>query len=145
MKRILLGSFVALMLGTNTVGASGSRTTTAAASIQLNVPASQIASYTTSSSTLWPTIGDTVTFSVTYPKSVDKYGPRISVQCYQNEVPVYVDAEPYYSSFLLGGISSQWLNNGGGPAFCQADLFYWSYQGGQQYNWLASTSFNVGG
>jgi hypothetical protein len=26
-----------------------------------------------------------------------------------------------------------------------ADLYYWSYQGGQKFNWLASVEFDAGG
>jgi hypothetical protein len=32
-----------------------------------------------------------------------------------------------------------------GPAECHADLFYWSYNGGQKFNQLATTTFNADG
>jgi hypothetical protein len=46
------------------------------------------------------------------------------------------------NSFLLGGGGSVWLWNGGGPADCTANLFYFGmHAGSQTYNLLASTSF----
>ena len=65
--------------------------------------------------------------------------------CYQNGTLVYGEAGPYYHTFQLGGASSDWLNNSPGPATCVADLYYWSYQGGQKFNWLASVQFDAGG
>jgi len=65
--------------------------------------------------------------------------------CYQNGTLVYGEAGPYYHAFQLGGASSDWLNNSPGPATCVADLYYWSYQGGQKFNWLASVQFDAGG
>ncbi len=93
-------------------------------------------------------LGDYATFTSTFsPKNLDsKYpgGIRIQVLCYQNGELVYGQAGHYDLKFLLGGASSQWLINGGG-ASCVADLYYWSYNGGQKFNWVASTAFEVQG
>jgi len=95
-------------------------------------------------------LGDTITFTVTYPKIADQgnnSGARIQVLCYQGEVLVYGEAGPATQGFKLGGSGSRWLyefpNYG---ASCVADLFYWSYRKGRQaFNWLASTDFEASG
>ena len=88
-------------------------------------------------------LGSTVTFSVTYPRSV-KY-PRVQVLCYQNSALAYGEAGTYDHAFVLGGASSKWLTNGG-SATCEADLYYFSVQRGNEvYNQLASTTFSAGG
>jgi hypothetical protein len=114
--------------------------TTAPSSIELNGPSIS----TAADGAIWPTLGDWVSFSVTYPKQAEHFGPRIQVLCYQNEQIVYGEAGPYYQDFQLGAASSDWLRNGG-TAECVADLYYWSYNGGQKFNFLATTSFTAGG
>jgi hypothetical protein len=48
---------------------------------------------------------------------------RIVVNCYQNETTlVWGEVGPVTDSFKLGGDSSPWLDNQGGPASCYADL-----------------------
>jgi hypothetical protein len=142
MQRLALCFIVVVALCTMPVAAAGGKTPVAQATIALNVPASQVQSFT---ATMWPILGDSVTFSVTFPKSVEKNGARIQLVCYQGETVVYGEAGPYNTTFLLGGSSSEWLNTSNGPAHCVADLYYWSYQGGQKFNWLASTEFDAGG
>jgi hypothetical protein len=80
--------------------------------------------------------------------------PRAYVRCYQPDASgnlqlVYGEAGHAYDTFTLGGGYSQWVANGGGPASCWADLYYfkvagtnreWSGHGEQQeYVWLATT------
>ena len=85
-----------------------------------------------------------MTFTVTYPKTLDHYGVRIQVLCYQNGNLVFGMAGAYDYQFLLGGSMSQWYLNGG-DAECHADLYYWSYNGSQKFNQLASTTFAAAG
>ena len=90
---------------------------------------------------LWPRLGDTVTFSSVYSSKLEHYGIRIQVMCRQADgTVIYGEAGPHDQPFLLGGGMSLWLMNGGSPT-CQADLYYWSYQGQQTWNPLASTTF----
>ena len=146
MRRVICGLVLSLTVFGVTVTAAPPRATSTPASITLNVPTTQVAAFTAAGdAAIWPAIGDSVTFAVTYPKTAEKYGPRIQVMCYQNGTLVYAEAGPYYHAFLLGGARSDWLNNSPGPATCVADLYYWSYQGGQKFNWLASVQFDAGG
>lgn len=138
MRRVIFGSLAACVLAVSAISAAPK--TSAPATIELNTLGAA-----KSTSTVWPALGDSVTFAVTFPKSAEKFGPRIQVACYQADVLVYAEAGPYYQYFLLGGSSSDWLNISNGPAHCVADLYYWSYQGGQKFNWLASTEFDAGG
>jgi hypothetical protein len=89
--------------------------------------------------------GDSVTFSwscdgcAKSPKSA----PRIQVLCYQDGFLVYGEAGPADNVFMLGGAMSDWVVNGGGPAACKADLYFWSYKGQQEFNFVATTAFNA--
>ena len=143
MRRIVLGTLSAFVLFGATLVAAP-RTTTPS-TITLNQVSAVSTFAAAADSTIEPSLGDWVTFTVTYPKTVERFGPRIQVLCYQDGTLVYAEAGPHYQSFLLGGGSSPWLNNSPGPARCVADLYYWSYQGGQKFNWLASTEFEAGG
>lgn len=89
-------------------------------------------------------LGDTVTFTVTdVPKNVKR--PRIEVLCYQDGALVYGEAGSDTDTFLLGGGGSIW-KDGGGPADCVANLFYFDDRGPvQTYVRLASTSFHAEG
>ena len=99
-----------------------------------------------SDGTIWPAIGAKVSFAITFPESVAEYNPRIQVMCYQDGVVIYGEAGPSNQSFLLGGSGSIWFYETSTlPAHCVADLYYWSYQDSQQFNWLASTEFDAGG
>ena len=134
MKLRLIGfTLMATVLAVGAVNATNNRTPTPS-TINLAPPTAVAATAG------WPHLGDWVNFQVTFPKSVNKYGVRIQVICYQNGNLVYGEAGPYTQSFLLGGGSSEWLRMGG-AADCTADLYYWSYNGGQKFNWLASTEF----
>lgn len=92
-----------------------------------------------------PALGDTVNFTVTYPREVKS--PRVAVRCtaYDNAGSQYAEAGPYDASFTLGGASSDW-QRAGGAADCTADLFYfvWKPNKPQEYHWLASTEFEAG-
>ena len=146
MRRLIYGLVVSLTVCGVTVAAAPPSRSSAPATIVLDVPTTPVAAFTAAGdAAIWPAIGDSVTFTVTFPKTAEKYGPRIQVMCYQNGTLVYGEAGPYYHAFLLGGASSDWLNHSPGPATCVADLYYWSYQGGQKFNWLASVQFDAGG
>ena len=138
MRRFLIGSLVACV-GAVTISAAPKPV--APATIELNGLATAVAT----PNAIWPALGDSVNFQVTFSKSAERFGPRIQVACFQGDQLVYAEAGPYYQYFLLGGASSDWLNTSQGPAHCVADLYYWSYQGGQKFNWLASTEFEAGG
>ena len=142
MQRLALVLIIALALCAVPTVAAGPRTPVTAATIALNVPTTTLQTF---SEGQWPNLGDTVTFTVTYPKTANRYDPRIQVMCYQDGVLVYGEAGPYYQGFHLGGSGSLWLYQTPGPAHCIADLYYWSYNGGQKFNWLASTEFDAGG
>jgi|SoiMetStandDraft_2_1073263.scaffolds.fasta_scaffold124397_2 hypothetical protein len=140
MKRTLLGVAFAIVLGTVAIGAEPR--TDALATINLNYP-SYAAPTTSTTAAVWPRLGDYVTFNATYPKNLEHYGVRIEVRCYnQNGTLVYGEAGPWNQPFLLGGAMSTWfLTNG--DAHCVADLYYWSYQGSQKWNFLAETQFQA--
>jgi hypothetical protein len=104
----------------------GGNTTAATAGITLNDPD--------------PHLGEWVTFSVTLPPLPGWADPRIQIMCHQSGVLTYGEAGPFDQPFLLGGGSSEWLTNGG-SADCLADLYYWSYNGGQEWNGMQSASF----
>jgi len=90
-----------------------------------------------------PSLGLWVTFTATYPKKMEHYGIRVQILCYQNGGElVYGEAGPHDQPFLLGGASSEWLRRGG-EADCTADLYYWTFGGGQQFHWMASTTFHA--
>ena len=136
MKRMLFGVVVATVLAATSLAAAPSKTDPS--TIILNAPAGLAAP-----ATGWePRLGDTVTFTVTYPKTLDHYGVRIQVLCYQDGNLVFGMAGPYDYQFLLGGSMSQWYM-GDGAAECHADLYYWSNSGGQKFNLLTSTTFNA--
>jgi hypothetical protein len=138
MRRVLFGSLAACVLFVVSVTAAPK--TEVQPTITLNVPETRAAA-----PVMWPALGDWVTFAVTFPKSVEHHGPRIQLMCYQQDVLVYGETAPYYQAFMLGGSSSVWLNDSPGPVHCVADLYYWTYQGRQKFNWLASTEFDAGG
>ena len=146
MRKVVFGLAAACVWLTVGEAAPPSKTS-APSSITLNVPSTQVAAFTGTSqdSTIFPSIGDSVSFTVSYPKTAEKYGPRIQVICYQNGQIVYAEAGAHYQAFQLGGFSSPWLNNSPGPASCRADLFYFSYSGGEKFNLLASVEFDAGG
>lgn len=139
MKRLLFGVALASLVSAASLAAASK--TTEPSTIILNAPTGTSAPTT---GTLTPRLGDYVSFTVTYPKTLDHYGVRIQVLCYQDGNLVYGMAGPYDYQFLLGGSMSQWYLNGG-PAECHADLYYWSYNGGQKFNLLATTTFNADG
>ena len=142
MKHIILGLAIATVLSMSTVLAAPKNVAPTPSSIELILPQTLTAAAETG---FWPALGDWVSFSVSYPKTVDKFGARIQVLCYQGEFLVYAEAAPATQPFLLGSGSSPWLNDYPGPARCHADLYYWSYNGGQKFNWLASTEFDAAG
>ena len=90
-----------------------------------------------------PHLGSWVTFTTVYPGNVKT--PRVEVVCSQNGALVYGEAGSTGDAFLLGGGGSLWLN-AGGSASCVANLYYFTWNGGQPGTvYLASTSFNAAG
>jgi hypothetical protein len=94
-----------------------------------------------------PHYQDTVAFNATGTGHLKN--PRVYVRCYQYGLLVYGEAGAAGSTFMLGGGWSQWVANGGGPASCWADLYYfkragsnseWNGNGQQEYVWLATTA-----
>ncbi len=87
--------------------------------------------------------------------------PRVEVLCYQDGSLVYGEAGDADQSFVLGGGGSIWVygpdgvpggGDGGGPADCVANLFYWKSgnhewngSGQQEYVLLGSVSFAATG
>jgi hypothetical protein len=92
-----------------------------------------------------PYLGEWVTFTATYPGTVKN--PRIVVNCYQNEALVWGEVGLVSGSFKLGGDSSPWLDNKGGPATCYADLDDLTWHGHNMQEWveLAGVEFDVAG
>ena len=136
MRKVLLVTGAMLMIFA--IGVTAAPKEIIRPSITLDVP------LTATVAESWePVLGDWVSFTVTFAKQVERYGPRVQLICYQGTTLVYGEAGPYEQSFLLGGGSSIWRTVGG-SANCVADLYYWSYTGGQQqFNWLASTQFTA--
>jgi hypothetical protein len=138
MKRLLIGVALAGAFAAVSVSAAGKTQS----SIVLNTP--PLYSSPTSTSSSWPRLGDSITFTASYPDSMNKYWVYVNVLCYQgtDHVLVYAATQKPDSSFLLGGTNSPWIQNGG-PATCIANLFYWS--NGGKYTVLADTDFDVQG
>jgi hypothetical protein len=146
MRRVIYGLVLSLTVFGVTVTAAPKQETPA--TITLNTVSTFAAG--ADGSTIYPKIGDWITFTVTFPKSVEKYGPRILISCYQNDQLVYAEGGTYYQAFMLGGSGSLWVYDQApgdrqAQAQCVAELFYFSYQGGQKWNHLADVSFEAGG
>jgi hypothetical protein len=137
MRTASLALVAALVLPVAT--ASAQRRNTEPSTIVLNPPAAA-----RSADAGWPRLGDWVTFTATYPRQLESKGVRVQVLCYQDSQLAYGMAGASDYQFLLGGAMSQWYMNDG-AASCVADLYYWSYNGGQKFNWLASTNFDAAG
>ena len=121
----MLGAAAALVVAATVVVTAQGRATQGTATIVLNPP---------------PATAAAVTFSATYPKQMEKYDISVQVVCYQDKKIVYAESRPWQQSFLLGGFASEWATVGG-VADCVADLYYWTFGGGQKFHWLASTDF----
>jgi hypothetical protein len=95
-----------------------------------------------------PRLGQWITFNTTYPGSTKN--PRIIVSCYQPDFSgtlVWSQVGLVTDAYKLGGDSSPWLQNGGGPAWCEADLdsLIWNGNNMQQWTYLAGAQFYVSG
>src|SRR5881392_3132389 len=93
-----------------------------------------------------PYLGEWVNFTAIYPGTVKN--PRIVVNCYQNETTlVWGEVGLVTDSFKLGGDSSPWLDNKGGPASCYADLEDLTWHGHNMQQWVevAGVEFDVSG
>src|SRR5438094_2962699 len=90
-----------------------------------------------------PALGDYVTFTTVVPGNVQN--PRVEVLCYQNDVLGYGESGGPDWAFQLGGGASLW-KAAGGPASCVANLYYFTWKGGQPATvYLATTSFDATG
>jgi len=91
-----------------------------------------------------PVLGASVSFSTTY--SNVKY-PAVEVNCYQNGALVWGQVGLPTDIFKLGGDSSPWLSNGGGPASCVGELLSETWRGTTEeaMTVLATTPFAVSG
>lgn len=140
MRRILFGVALAGALsGVSLVAAPRTQ-----ASIILNVPAQSGFVAASASAEYEPRLGETVSFTVTAPDSLNRDFLFVNVLCYQgpDHVLVFAVAKRPTDPVLLGGISSPWLANGGDVS-CQAELFYWSKGG--KYTVIAATDFEAVG
>lgn len=97
-----------------------------------------------------PRLGATVTFAYTAPDGIrddcanQQACLRIQLLCYQGVQPVYGQQElAMGNSFLLGGGSSDWINNGL-PADCTATLYQWR-KAGKEFVGYVSTTFHAEG
>jgi hypothetical protein len=91
-----------------------------------------------------PRLGDTITFTSSYPSTAKN--PRIDVTCTQNGAMVYADAGAPNNAFVLGGYASVWTGVGG-AASCVARLYdlTWKPNTPQQVTMYASTTFDAAG
>jgi hypothetical protein len=129
---------VALCAGVAAASASAGKVTP---SISLNSVTSNTGALVAQAT---PTIGDSVNFTTVIPTNVQN--PRVEVLCYQNDSLVYGEGGAPTDSFLLGGGGSLWLYDGGGAASCVANLYYFTWKGGQPATvYLATTSFDAAG
>jgi hypothetical protein len=88
-----------------------------------------------------PSLGSWVTFTTVIPSNVNN--PRVEVLCYQNGALVYGEGGSPTDAFLLGGGGSIWLSSGG-SASCIANLYYFTWKGGQPATvYLAATRFDA--
>ena len=135
MKRLMFGVALASALATVPIAAAPK----SQPSIIVNVPPE----YATLP-TWQPKLGDTITFTTSYPETLNRYWIYVNLLCYQapGRTLVFAVTLPPDSSFLLGGTNSGWKLYGG-SASCIADLFYWS--NGFKYTVIASTEFEVAG
>jgi hypothetical protein len=102
---------------------------------------------TMAATTLSPTtkLGDTLTFATTVEPLAGWEYPMVAVSCYQDVNGdgavdtnllgpdiVYAELAHPDGTFTLGGYSSIWLQLGGGPATCRADLDAYGWKGGTE-------------
>ena len=95
-------------------------------------------------STANPRFGGTVSFNVSNPAT--KWIPEISLTCSQNNQTVYLNVHVQNSTIPWTQFSlwsQTWANNGGGPANCTAQLYYYTWKGKTETGvvYLAQTSF----
>ena len=99
-------------------------------------------------------MGDSVSFNTTVQPLAGWQYPMVAVSCYQdvdgNGVVntsitgpdvVYTQLAKPSASFMLGGYSSAWTENGG-SATCRADLYSYGWKNGVQYTQLLASTGN---
>ena len=138
MKRLMFGVALATLVSVSVAAAPRNNTQS---SIILNSPAG--VSGLLASAGWEPSLGESVSFTTSFPNSLAASSVYIQVVCYQDGAIVFVTAGRYDRSFLLGGTTSPWLIKGGG-ATCRSDLYYWS-PNGSKMNILATTEFDAQG
>ena len=139
MKRLLFGVVLATLVSAVSVAAAPRNSTQS--SIILNAP-SGVNSLTGSA---WePSLGQAVSFTSTFPSSLDPSFVYVQVACYQNGLTVFRTSARYDRSVVLGDFASPWMATGG-DAVCRADLYYFSSSSKLKINILASTEFDAQG
>jgi hypothetical protein len=97
-------------------------------------------------------LGDSVTFATTVQPLAGWQYPMVAVSCYQDvdgngvintsmSGPdlVYTQLQKPSASFMLGGYSSLWKDNGG-SAVCRADLDSYGWKSGTEYVQVLATT-----
>ena len=92
-----------------------------------------------------PSLGDTVTYTFTF-EGTKNNDVMVATVCSQGGTPVFSTIWPAENgaATLLGGVASNWLENGG-PADCVAYLFYWDRHPVQTEVRLAEIAYAAGG
>jgi hypothetical protein len=138
MRAYVIGTAVAAMAALGMVSAAAAPRSAVAPTIAL-APSAPAAGAPAAG----PALGQSVAFVTTYSTTSYK-NPRIIVFCSQNGVMVWGNVGLVDESYKLGGDASPWLNNGGGPADCEADLvnLTWVHKM-ETREMLASTTFTA--
>ena len=139
MKKLAIGMALATL---SAVSVAAAPRNSSQSSIILNAPAT-FNGLLASAESWEPSLGESVSFTSSFPGSLAPSKVNIQVVCYQDGAIVFVTAGLYDRSFLLGGTTSPWLSRRG-AATCRADLYYWSNTGSKM-NMLASTEFDAQG
>jgi hypothetical protein len=93
------------------------------------------------------TFGGNVTFDTEVGEKLKgKEYPMVYVECFQDDVKVWGRLREPDAVFKLGGDSSLWIANGGGPAACRAYLHaYGSHVPGGIRNLAGPVEFDATG
>lgn len=90
--------------------------------------------------------GGNVTFDTEVDGLQGTQYPMVYVACWQDDVKVYGELNRPDDVFKMGGGSSQWIVNGGGPATCQASIRTYGGKGKTPYSTILETiEFEVEG
>jgi len=97
-------------------------------------------------------LGDSVKFATTVQSLAGWQYPMVAVSCYQDvngdgrldtsitgPDVVYTQLDKPSATFMLGGYSSTWSDNGG-TATCRADLYSYGFKSGVEYSQVLATT-----